>query len=304
MANHLPRLNYFGWIGAGLKFPEFDTQEIQWSQLNVEFDFAKTYQLEFIAGRDFDGTNLSDSSTLIINETAVKALKQPIEKIIGTTVIDERNNNKVMKVIGIVKDFPYKSMHTAIEPLALNPKVHFIDRIAYIELPAGQAQEKIKYIESKWREVFPGLGFDYWFVSDEFNRMYAVEGTVASLAKTFAILAIVITALGIFGLASYTAEQKTKEVGIRKVLGAETGQVVSMFLWIFFKIFLIAAVVAVPVSYFLADYWLGNFVYRAEINILIFVLSLAGLLMITMLTISYETWKAARANPARSLKSE
>jgi putative ABC transport system permease protein len=304
MANHLPRLNFFGWIGAVLRFPEFDTKDLQWSQLNVEFDFAKTYQLEFVAGRDFDAANLSDSSSLILNETAVKALNQPIEKIIGTSVVDVNDNNKVLKVIGVVKDFPYKSMHQAIEPLALNPKVHFIDRIAYVELPAGKAQEKIKYIESKWREIFPGVGFDYWFVSDEFNRMYAQENTVASLAKTFAALAILITALGIFGLASYTAEQKTKEVGIRKVLGAAVGQVVTMFLWIFFKIFIIAAVIAVPIAYFLADFWLGNFVYRTDISVAMFVVSLGGLLMITLLTISYETWKAARANPARSLRSE
>jgi putative ABC transport system permease protein len=304
MANHLPRLNFFGWIGATLRFPEFDAKDLQWSQLNVDFDFAKTYRLEFIAGRDFDGANLSDSSTLILNEAAVKALKQPIEKIIGTAVVDVNDNNKSFKVIGVVKDFPYKSMHQAIEPLALNPKVHFIDRIAYVELPAGQAQEKIKFIESKWREIFPGVGFDYWFVSDEFNRMYATEDTVASLSKTFAALAILITALGIFGLASYTAEQKTKEVGIRKVLGAAIAQVVTMFVWIFVKIFIIAAIIAVPLAYFLADFWLGNFVYRSEISVFVFIFSLAGLLMITLITISYETWKAARANPARSLRSE
>ncbi len=213
MANHLPRLNYFGWIGATLRFPEFDPKDLNWNELNVEFDFAKTYQLEFVAGRDFDASNLTDSSSMILNESAVKALNQPIEKIIGTTVMHLHGRNdrtEEFKMIGVVKDFPFRSMHQAIEPLALNPKVHFIDRIAYIELPAGKAQEKIKYVESKWREIFPGIGFDYWFVSDEFSRMYATENTVASLSKTFAGLAILITALGIFGLASYTARTKNK----------------------------------------------------------------------------------------------
>ncbi|RAW00063.1 ABC transporter permease [Pseudochryseolinea flava] len=304
MANHLPRLNFFGWIGVTFQFPDFDGKDLQWNQLNVDYDFARTYKLEIIAGRDFDVNSVADSLSLILNEAAVKALNQPIEKIIGTTVTEVGEVNRNYKVIGVVKDFPFRSMHQEIEPLALNPHVHFIDRIAYVELPAGKIQEKIKFIESKWKEVFPGIGFDYWFVSDEFNRMYAVEGTVASLAKTFAILAILITALGIFGLASYTAEQKTKEVGIRKVLGAAVRQVVGMFLWIFFKIFLISACIAIPAAYFLSDFWLKNFKYQTNLSVWIFVASLGGLLIITMFTISYETWKAAKANPARSLRSE
>jgi putative ABC transport system permease protein len=304
MANHLPRLNFFGWIGVGLQFPEFESKDLQWNQLNVDYDFGRTYKLEFIAGRDFELDNLSDSSSLILNEAAVKSLNQPIEKIIGTSVTELAEVNRSYKVIGVVKDFPFRSMHQAVEPLALNPHVHSIDRIAYVELPAGKVQEKIKFIESKWKEVFPGVGFDYWFVSDEFNRMYAVEGTVSSLSKTFAVLAILITALGIFGLASYTAEQKTKEVGIRKVLGAAVSQVVGMFLWIFVKIFLVSAIIAIPAAYFLSDYWLKNFVYRADLSVWVFVVSLGGLLLITLCTISYETWKAARANPALSLRSE
>jgi putative ABC transport system permease protein len=308
MANHLPRLNYFGWIGTTLKFPEIEDKNLQWNQLNVDFDFAKTYQLEFIAGRDFETGNLADSNALILNEAAVKALKQPIEKLLGTSVIEVNDNNnegsRSFKVIGVVKDFPFRSMHQAIEPLVLNPHVHFIDRIAYIKLPPGNFQESIRSIEKKWKEIFPGVGFDYWFVSDEFNRMYLAERRVSSLAKSFAVLAIIITALGVFGLASYTAEQKTKEVGIRKVLGAAVQQVVIMFVWIFMKIFLIAAIIAIPVAYFLADRWLNDFAYRSVISPLIFLLSLFGLLAITLLTVGYETWKAARANPVNSLRSE
>src|SRR6185436_7919576 len=133
-----------------------------------------------------------------------------------------------------------------------NPRLHFIDRIAYIKLPAGKYAEKISSIEKKWKEIYPGVGFDHWFVSDEFNRMYLAEGRVASVAKVFAILAILITALGVFGLASYTAEQKTKEVGIRKVLGASVQSIVGSFAWLFVKIFLIAGVIAIPVAYFMA----------------------------------------------------
>jgi putative ABC transport system permease protein len=304
MANHLPRLDYFGWIGANVKFPEIEDKDMQWSQLNVEFDFAKTYQLEFIAGRDFDPSSVADSASMILNEAAVKALNQPIDKILGTSVIDRNDRDRAFKVIGVVKDFPYRSMHQTIEPLLLNPRLHQIDKIAYIKLPAGKFQEKIASIEKKWKEVMPNVGFDYWFVNDEFNRMYTAENRISSLAKTFAILAIIITSLGIFGLASYTAEQKTKEVGIRKVLGASEKQVVGMFVWLFIKIFLIACAIALPIAYFLSENWLKTFVYRAPFSVLIFGVSLLGLLVITLVTVSYETWKAAKANPVVSLRSE
>jgi putative ABC transport system permease protein len=311
MANHLPRLDYFGYIGANIKFPELDNTDLNWNQLNVDFDFPKTYQLEFIAGRDFTPSNIADSSSVILNESAVTALNQPIEKIMGSTLVETYFNNNTrqqdtrsMKVIGIVKDFPYQSMHQSIEPLLLNPHIHFIDKIAYVKLPPGNFQEKIAAIESKWKVIFPGVAFDYWFVSDEFNRMYLMESRVSSLAQSFAVLAMLITGLGIFGLASYTAEQKTKEVGIRKVLGAEVAQVVGMFVWVFLKIFLIASVIALPVAYFLADYWLTDFVYRSPISLEIFAASVLGLLLLTLLTVSYETWKAARTNPVNSLRSE
>jgi putative ABC transport system permease protein len=304
MANHLPRLNYFGYIGANVKFPEIEDKNLQWNKLNVDFDFVKTYSLEFVAGRDFDASNVSDSSSLILNEAAVKALNQPLEKIMGASVIDVNDNNRAFKVIGVVKDFPFRSMHQAIEPLILNPRVHFIDRIAYVKLPAGKFQEKIAFIEKQWKEIFPDVGFDYWFLSDEFTRMYETEARFSDMAKSFAILAILITVLGVFGLASYTAEQKTKEVGIRKVLGAAVGQVVGMFIWIFMKIFLVACVIAIPVAYFMADTWLEGFAYRSPISPAIFVASLVGLLMITLFTVSYETWKAAKTNPVNSLRSE
>lgn len=311
MANHLPRLDYFGFIGTRVKFPEFEDKNLDWNQLNVDFAFVKTYDLEILTGRDFDPANPADSNAVILNEAAVKALNQPIDKIMGSTVEEnyfnqslQRPDVRALKVIGVVKDFPFRSMHQSIEPLMLNPHLHFIDKIAYVKLPPGNFQEKIQSIEKKWKEIYPGLGFDYWFVSDEFNRMYLMEQRVSSLARAFAVLAVLITVLGVFGLASYTAEQKTKEVGIRKVLGADVAQVVIMFLWMFMKIFLIACVIALPATYFLADNWLEKFVYRSPLGFDLFVISLLGLLLITALTVGYEIIKAAQTNPVQSLRSE
>lgn len=305
MANHLPRLDYFGFIGMRMRFPELTDKEYEGAMLNVDFDFGKTYGLEFIAGRDFDPSNTADSASIILNEAAIKALGQPMEQVLGSTiVINQFGQEQTTKVIGIVKDFPYQSMHQAIGPLALNSKPHRIDKIAYIKLPAGKFQEKIQSIEKKWKEIYPGIAFDYWFLSDEFNRMYLTEGRISSLAKTFAILAMIITSMGVFGLASYTAEQKTKEIGIRKVLGSSVRQIVMMLFWIFGKIFIIACFIAVPVSWYVTDQWLSGFVYRMPLAPEVFILSLLGLMTITLLTVGYETWKAANTNPVNSLRSE
>jgi putative ABC transport system permease protein len=305
MGNHLPRLNYFGWIGTDVKFPEFGDKKLQWNQLNVEFDFAKTFKLQFIAGRDFQVGNLNDSNSMIINEAGIKALNQPISKVMGTTINEIRFDTTIQyRIIGVVKDFPFRSMHQPIEPLLLNPHLHFIDKIAYIKLPVGKFGEKIASIEKKWKAVFPNTGFDHWFLNDEFNRMYVAEGRVSSLAKSFAVLAILITVLGVFGLASYTAEQRTKEVGIRKVLGAGERQVMSMFLWVFVKIFAVACVAAIPMAWFAAYKWLQGFAYRTSISPMVFAFSLLGLLAVTLLTVGYEILKSARANPVKSLRTE
>jgi putative ABC transport system permease protein len=195
-------------------------------------------------------------------------------------------------------------MHQPIEPLVLSTQPDPIDKIVYIKLPVGSFQEKIATIEKKWKAAFPGAGFDHWFVSDEFNRMYQVEQTISSLAKIFAVLAILITVLGVLSLASYTAEQRTKEIGIRKVLGAGDKQVVALFASIFVKIVVVSSLIAIPASWYFAEKWLQGFVYRVSISPFIFLFSLAGLLLVTSLTVSYEVWRSVRANPVSALRTE
>lgn len=304
MGNHMPRLNYFGWIGATVKFPDFSDKELQWNQLSTDYDFPKTYNLQLIAGRDFENGNPNDSLSLLMNEAAVKALNKSVEKVLGSTVTIANDSGRIYKVIGVVKDFPFRSMHQPIEPLLINPHPDFIDKIVYIKLPVGKFQQKIEAIEKKWKAVYPNTGLDYWFVSDEFNRMYVTEMRVSSLAKAFVLLAIIITILGVFGLASYTAEQKIKEVGIRKVLGANTKQVIAIFSSAFLKIFAVSCIVAFPLAWLAAYKWLEGFVYRISISPIVFFVSLAGLLLITALTISYEIWKSVTANPVTSLRTE
>jgi putative ABC transport system permease protein len=304
MGNHLPRLDYFGFIGRTFKFPAISDKDLQWNQLSVEYDFPKTFNLKFIAGHDFQMGNINDSNALILNEAAVRSLNKPLTDIMGTMVKDTRDSNRLYRVIGVVQNFPFRSMHQPIEPLVLNPHLDNIDKIAYIKLPVGKFREKIAAIEKKWKVSFAGAGFDHWFVSDEFNRMYQVERTIASLAKIFAVLAILITIFGVLSLASYTAEQRAREIGIRKVLGAGDKQVVALFASVFIRIFIVASLIALPVAWFLADKWLQGFAYRVSIGPMIFILGLLGLLIVTTVTVSYEIWKSARANLVAALRTE
>jgi putative ABC transport system permease protein len=302
--DHLPRLDYFGINGTSIKFPQLGNKELQWNMFTVDYDFAKTFALDFFAGRDFQYGNVNDSTSIILNEAAVKALGKPLDKIVGAAAINNRDSGKAYKVIGVVKDFPYKSMHHAIEPLILTPHNNFFYEICYIKLPVGKFQEKIAAIEKKWKIVYPGIGFSHWFVNDEFNRMYVTEDRALSLAKIFTLLAIIITAMGVFSLASYTAEQRTKEVGIRRALGAEDKHITALFAWIFIKIFIIASLLAIPISWIVGYKWLQGFVYHVSINPLIFILSVCSLLVLTFLTVGYEIWKSVRANPVTALRTE
>lgn len=303
IGNHLPRLDFFGPTGAVFRFSEVSGEEYQWHQLNIDFDFPATYELEFIAGRNFDPKNTADSSALVLNESAVKALNKTPEEALGLSA-EHVQSRRYGNVIGVIKDFPFRSAHHVIEPLVLNPRPHNIDRIVYVQLPAGKIAEKISFIEKTWKEVLPGVGFDYWFLKDEFHRMYESERRISAMAKSFSVLALAITILGLYGLASYTAEQKTKEVGIRKVMGASSSQIVKMFLKNFLILFFIACAISVPLSWYLSDQWLSGFAYRIPLSAFIFIFCVMVLMVVTVLTISYETYKASVADPVKAIKHE
>lgn len=306
MANHLPRQNYFGGINSALTFPDISSEPYNWSMLNVDFDFPGTYDLEFIAGRDFSAQNLADSNAFILNETAVRNLNVDLDKVMGMAVSVAVGEDRSIdgKVIGVVKDFPYRSMHETIGPLAISAIPHFIDKIVYVKLPAKGISEKIASLHEKWKEIFPGVGFDYWFISEEFGRMYETEERMAGLIKNFSILAIFIACMGLFGLASYLAERRTKEIGIRKVMGASSGQMVILLFTSFARLLAVSAVVALPVAYLLMNSWLQNFVYNVGLSWWVFVLSIVLVTLLTVVTVGYESLKASLANPVDVIRYE
>ncbi len=315
LANHLPRLDFFGPISMEMQFPEISEDKHEWFQLNGDYDFPKTFNLNLLAGRDFDHNNIRDSTAILLNESAVKALKLTPETAVGKTVVrpahvmgyqqlDSTAAPVTGFVIGVVEDFPYKSMHQRIDPLAISPKPHSNDRIIHIRLPAGKIGEKIKSLETKWKQVFPGFGFDYWFIDEEFGRMYENETQVAEITEKFSALAILITCVGLYGLAAFLSQQRTKEIGIRKTLGASNVQVLTLLLGIFGRLLLIACVVGLPITYYFASEWLAGFSYQTSLSVWVFGGAILTMVIITFVTVGFETLKASMANPVLALKHE
>lgn len=315
LANHLPRLDYFGPINMEMQFPDINEEKHSWFQLNGDYDFPKTFRLNILAGRDFDPNNTRDSTAVLLNMAAVKALKLTPETAVGKTIVRpahimgySRPDSTALPitgtVIGVVEDFPYKSMHQQIDPLAISPKPHTFDRIIHVRLPAGKIGEKIASLESKWKQVFPDFGFNYWFIDDEFGRMYENETQVAQITEKFSALAILITCVGLYGLAAFLSQQRTKEIGIRKTLGASNSQMVFLLLRIFGKLLLIACLIGLPVTYYLSSQWLAGFAYQTALSVWVFGGAVFVMMLITFLTVGFETLKASTTNPVTALKHE
>ncbi len=207
-------------------------------------------------------------------------------------------------VVGVVEDFPYRSMHHKIEPLAISAKPHTIDRIIHVRLPAEKMGEKIASIEKAWKQTLPDFGFDYWFVDEEFGRMYENETQVAQLTKQFSILAMLITCVGLYGLAAFLARQRIREIGIRKTLGASNRQILLLLLRVFARILVIACFIGIPIAVYLSGRWLKNFEYQTTLTFFMFAGSIALIALVTILTVGYESLRASLANPVKALHSE
>ena len=264
----------------------------------VDPDYIKTMQMKIVQGRNFSTLHSGDStSSVIINETAVKKFgwKNPIGK--------QFEDNPVKTVIGVVKDFNFFSLHSAIGPLIMSIQP---DQFNYllIRIKPGNIPATVNFIENTWKSIVPGQPFDYSFLDKHFNEIYKDDQQTGQMFEFFSFLAIFIACLGLFGLSSYTVEQRTKEIGVRKVLGASVGGVVLLLSKDFLKLVLAAVVVAAPISYFEMSNWLQDFAYRIKIEPFVFIL--VGLLVfaIAIITISFQAIKAATANPVESLKYE
>jgi putative ABC transport system permease protein len=280
-------------------------QAVILTEFNIDENYIPTLGMQMDSGRNFSHDFLSDSTAIILNEAAVRLLgfKNPLNQILYRP----RGQNNVLKgipyhVVGVVKDFNFSSMHDKVGPLVIKNNEDF-GSIA-VRVNSKNIPSVINQIETKWNSMTTGQPFNYTFMDNDFNNIYKAEQQTGTLFITFAVFAIFIACLGLFGLVTYAAEQRTKEIGIRKVLGANVGGIVTMISKDFLKLVLIAALIAFPIAWWTMNKWLQSFAFRTNISWWIFIL--AGLLtvMIALLTVSFQAIKAAVANPVKSLRSE
>jgi len=268
-------------------------------QLSTDADFQKTMQIKMKAGRWFETGNKADKNNIILNETAVAELN------IHKPVIGQRFTfkGKTGQIIGIAKDFKYQSLHEKMGPLvAFNDPKWF--SFFMLRVAPHNASKAISSVQKIWKNSFPDKPLEYQFLDDGFDDLYKEDQQTSFLITVFAVIAVFISSLGLFGLAIFTAEQRTKEIGIRKVLGASVVQITALLSKDFVVLVILAILIASPIAYFAMQKWLEGFAYRIPIQWWMF--ALAGLLAIVLalITISFQAIKAALANPVKSLRSE
>lgn len=282
-------------------------EEIRMDWNGVDFDFIETYGIEVIEGRNFDRNRPADAaSAYILNETAVKSLG-------WTSALGKKfqlSNEGLARaeftpgeIIGVVKDFHFQSFHSSIEPLVL--KIRPIDvNFVSARIRSDNVSGVLSFIKLKWEKINPTRPFEYFFFDDHFNRMYRTEADLQNIFRYSSVLAILIASLGVFGLASFKVEQRTKEIGIRKILGASASKIILLLSGDFVRLVLIANVIAWPVGYFVMHRWLQDYAYRVGIGWQAFVFSAILALAVALITISYQSIKAAVANPSKALRYE
>lgn len=268
----------------------------------IDQDFLRTFQIELTQGRDFSKEIKSDVLlAYILNETAVKQLGW--EKPIGKQFQIERANYPRGTIIGVVKDFNFDSLHTEIRPLAFVCDPDLFNYLS-VRISKNHTPEALQFIEKKFKEFDAAAPFEFYFLDSRIDRIYRAEQRIGKIFNSFSLLAIFIACLGLLGLASFSITRRTKEIGIRKVLGAPLSGIVVLLTKEFTRLVIIANLIAWPAAYFVMHRWLQNFAYRTSISIWIFALSGLATIFIAFLTISFKALRAAAANPVDSLRYE
>ncbi|AXT61656.1 ABC transporter permease [Aquimarina sp. AD10] len=271
---------------------------------DVDHDYLNTLKIEIIAGRDFNKAFSADSSAIILNESAVAIMGLQPEEALGIRLSRElgSENPEFSKVIGVVKNFHFESLREDIGALSLN--LSSSSGSMSVKLAPGNFSNTIANIENIWNRVAPGQPFSYRFLEDSFNDTYQAEKRLGRVFITFTILSILIACLGLFGLAAFNAEKRTKEIGVRKVLGASVSQISYRLTIDFLKLVGIAILVSLPLGWYAMNKWLEDFSYRIEIGWGVFATAAFLAIIISILTVSYQSIKAAIVNPIKSLRTE
>ncbi len=298
MIEHLPTYLTTGTTDVKWKGKDPRTQ-IVFPHIGADGNFIKTFGMHMIAGRDFNDNSLADHSNYILNETAVKAMGMTNASAIGQMI---SSNGHPGMVIGVVKDFNFKPLQQTIEPLILT----YTNRGGFVVIKTSPAdiQQVSAKLKALFQGIYPDFPFTYGFVDQDISKLYISEQRMGKLFNVFSVISIIVSCLGLFGLATFATQRRIKEIGVRRVLGASATGIVTMLARDFVKLVVAALLVAFPVAWLVMNKWLDNYVYRIQISWWVFAISGALAVVIAFLTISFQSIKAALANPVKSLRTE
>lgn len=271
----------------------------------VDYDYVDVMGMEIVTGRNFSKDFPADpTNSILVNEALVRefGIEEPVGHIMQgwLTFIYETPPT----IIGVIEDFNYQSLHTAVQPAVMNMHPEYYNRLGAIlvRLKPGNTEQALAALENAWSVVAPGSPYAWAFVSDDMAQQYATEQQWQTIVQWSSVLALVIACMGVFGLALLTVTRRLKEIGIRKVLGASAGNIVRLVSSEFAVLVVISSVLAVPMAWFAMDRWLENFAYRMDMGAGVFVLATAAALFVAMMTVAWHAWNAARVDPARTLR--
>jgi putative ABC transport system permease protein len=298
-------VNYYRYSDSFFTSPSLDiTNAINIQKWMIDEDYLETMGMELLEGRNFSKEIAADTGSLILNESAAKFLGNHdiLEKKLYRIEDENARTLKVYRVIGIVKDFNFSSLREHVTPLA------FIfgsdDGAMTARIQGSDLTHTVSAIQDKWKAVAPDLPFEYSFMDEDFDQLYKGERQSATLVTYFASLSILISCLGLFGLATFMAEQRTKEIGIRKVMGASVPGITALLSRDFLKLVVIGVAIAVPIAWYSMDRWLQSFAYHIDMEWWIFAMASVMALIIALMTVSVQAIKAAVQNPVKSLRAE
>ncbi|MCB0855754.1 MAG: ABC transporter permease, partial [Bacteroidetes bacterium] len=289
-------------VGNSTSDPTWDGKDpnssILFSIINANYDFINTMKMDILHGRTFSKEFSTDTANYIINEATAKAMGK--ENPIGESMEFWQRKGKV---IGVVKDFHFSSLYSTIDPLIirLSPEETYM---LFVRVDGAKTEEALAGIQEIHQKFNPSYPLKYTFLDENFERTYKSEFTTGKLANIFALMAVFISCLGLFGLASFTAAKRTREISIRKVLGASAGNLVMLLFRDFTWLVAVAFAIAAPIAWYAMQEWLSGFEYHVDLNVWVFALSGVSAIVIAWLTIGYQSLKAALANPVESLRMD
>lgn len=297
---------FYGWeiVPEGFE----DQKNIVLKSVNTDEDFIKTYNIKILAGRDFSKDIITDKEqAFILNQAAAKKFgwDDPVGKEFQLTFYTNDAVVRKGKVIGVVEDFHYQSLYNKVDPLVIfiNTHQYYTDYIS-LKLSPGNIKEQVEKLESAWSSFNPDKPFEFSFLDNDLNKLYKSEQSTSSLLSIFTGLSVFISCLGLFGLASFSVQQRTKEIGIRKVLGASVFSILQLLTKEFIGLVVIANIIAWPLAWYGANQWLDKFAYRIDMEIAVFIVTAVLILTIAIVTVGVKAVKTALMNPVKSLRYE